>query len=95
MKLLVTGAAGMLGRDVVLAAGNAGHQVVGFGHAELDVADEAAVAAKFESERPDSVVISVLPAVPYGCSPGKARRRLRRSCAAEGPPSGGREPPIN
>jgi dTDP-4-dehydrorhamnose reductase len=53
MKLLVTGAAGMLGRDVMLAAGNAGHQVVGFGHAELDIADEAAVGAKFEVERPD------------------------------------------
>jgi dTDP-4-dehydrorhamnose reductase len=56
VKLLVTGAAGMLGRDVVLAAGNAGHDVVGFGHAELDVADEAAVTAKFEAERPDVVV---------------------------------------
>ncbi|HEY5815324.1 MAG TPA: dTDP-4-dehydrorhamnose reductase [Solirubrobacterales bacterium] len=56
MKLLVTGAAGMLGRDVMLAAGNAGHDVVGFGHAELDVADEAAVAAKFELERPDVAI---------------------------------------
>jgi dTDP-4-dehydrorhamnose reductase len=56
MKLLVTGAAGMLGRDVMLAAGNAGHQVIGFGHAELDVVDEAAVAAKVEAERPDVVI---------------------------------------
>jgi len=56
MKVLVTGAGGMLGRDVVLAAGNAGHDVVGFGHAELDVADEAAVAAKFELERPDVAI---------------------------------------
>ncbi len=56
MKLLVTGAAGMLGRDVMLAAGNAGHQVVGFGHAELDVADAAAVSAKIEGERPDVVI---------------------------------------
>src|SRR5882762_5928240 len=56
MKLLVTGAAGMLGRDVMLAAGNAGHQVVGYGHTELDIADAAAVSAKIESERPDVVV---------------------------------------
>jgi dTDP-4-dehydrorhamnose reductase len=56
VKLLVTGAGGMLGRDVVLAAGNAGHDVVGFGHSELDVADEAAVAAKFELERPDVAI---------------------------------------
>ena len=56
MKLLVTGAAGMLGRDVMLAAGNAGHQVIGFGHAELDIADEAAVRVKIEGERPDVVI---------------------------------------
>ena len=42
MKVLVTGAGGMLGRDVVLAAGNAGHDVVGFGHTELDVTDRGA-----------------------------------------------------
>jgi len=56
VKLLVTGAAGMLGRDVMLAAGNAGHDVVGFGHAELDIADAAAVRAKVEAERPDVVI---------------------------------------
>lgn len=56
MKLLVTGAAGMLGRDVMLAAGNAGHQVVGYGHAELDVADADAAGAKIEGERPDVVI---------------------------------------
>jgi dTDP-4-dehydrorhamnose reductase len=56
MKVLVTGAGGMLGRDVVLAAGNAGHDVVGFGHTELDVSDAGAVAAKFELERPDVVI---------------------------------------
>jgi dTDP-4-dehydrorhamnose reductase len=56
VKLLVTGAAGMLGRDVMLAAGNAGHQVVGYGHAELDIADAEAVSAKIEGERPDVVI---------------------------------------
>ena len=56
MKVLVTGAAGMLGRDVVLAAGNAGHDVVGFGRTELDVTDAAALERKFGQERPDVVV---------------------------------------
>jgi dTDP-4-dehydrorhamnose reductase len=56
MKVLVTGAAGMLGRDVMLAAGNAGHQVVGYGHAELDIADPTSVATKVEAERPDVVI---------------------------------------
>jgi dTDP-4-dehydrorhamnose reductase len=56
MKLLVTGAAGMLGRDVMLAAGNAGHDVVGFGHNELDVTDDASVLGKLDAERPDVVI---------------------------------------
>jgi dTDP-4-dehydrorhamnose reductase len=56
VKLLVTGAAGMLGRDVMLAAGNAGHDVVGFGRAELDVTDAAALAKKLDLERPDVVL---------------------------------------
>jgi dTDP-4-dehydrorhamnose reductase len=56
MKLLVTGAAGMLGRDVMLAAGNAGHDVVGFGRAELDITDPAALEKKFDLERPDVVI---------------------------------------
>ena len=56
MKVLVTGAGGMLGRDVMLAAGNAGHDVVGFGHAELDIADAATVGKKFDLERPDVVI---------------------------------------
>jgi len=56
VKLLVTGAAGMLGRDVMLAAGNAGHDIVGFGRAELDITDAAALAKKFDLERPDVVI---------------------------------------
>ncbi len=56
MKVLVAGAGGMLGRDVVLAAGNAGHEVVGYGHNELDVGDEAAATARIEGERPDAVI---------------------------------------
>jgi dTDP-4-dehydrorhamnose reductase len=56
VKLLITGAAGMLGRDVMLAAGNAGHDVVGFGRAELDVADVAGLEKKFDLERPDVVI---------------------------------------
>lgn len=56
MKLLVTGAAGMFGHDVMLAAGNAGHDVVGFGRSELDVTDPAALERKLDLERPDVVI---------------------------------------
>jgi dTDP-4-dehydrorhamnose reductase len=56
LKVLVTGAAGMFGHDVMLAAGNAGHDVVGFGRSELDVTDAAALERKFDLERPDVVI---------------------------------------
>ena len=46
----------MLGRDVVLAAGNAGHDVVGFGHTELDVSDADFLRSKLALERPDVVI---------------------------------------
>ncbi|MBW3653200.1 MAG: sugar nucleotide-binding protein, partial [Actinobacteria bacterium] len=39
MKLLVTGAGGMLGRAVVDAATRLGHDVLACSRAELDVAD--------------------------------------------------------
>ncbi|MBS1887170.1 MAG: dTDP-4-dehydrorhamnose reductase [Actinobacteria bacterium] len=56
MKVLVAGAAGMLGRDMVLAAGNAGHDVVGFGRAEMDVTEADQVRRRMDLERPDMVV---------------------------------------
>ena len=43
MRLLVTGAAGMLGTDVVTAAARAGHDVVGLARRDLDITDAAAV----------------------------------------------------
>jgi len=58
MKLLVAGAAGMLGRDLLLAAGNAGHNVVGFGRAEFDVTNAEQVNRRVDLERPDVVINS-------------------------------------
>ena len=56
MRLLVTGAAGMLGRDVVAAAESAGHDVVALARRDLDITDAAAVRAAVASARPDAVV---------------------------------------
>ena len=56
MRLLVTGAAGMLGQDVIAAAERAGHAVVGLGRAELDICDAAAVAGAVRAAAPDAVV---------------------------------------
>src|SRR5918911_4250906 len=56
MRLLVTGAAGMLGRDVCEAAGAAGHEVLALARADLDVVDAAAVNAAVRDARPDAVI---------------------------------------
>jgi dTDP-4-dehydrorhamnose reductase len=46
----------MLGRDVVLAAGNAGHVVSAQTRNDLDVTDMDAVGRRFERDRPDVVI---------------------------------------
>jgi dTDP-4-dehydrorhamnose reductase len=56
MRLLVTGAAGMLGRDVVAAAGSAGHEVAALARADLDITDAAAVRAAVAAARPHAVI---------------------------------------
>ena len=56
MRLLVTGAGGQLGHDVVAAAAAAGDDVRGATHAALDVTDRDAVLGAITTWRPDAVV---------------------------------------
>jgi dTDP-4-dehydrorhamnose reductase len=56
MRLLVTGAAGMLGRDVAAAAEAAGHDVIALTRRDLDLTHPSLVRAAVQSARPDSVV---------------------------------------
>ena len=56
MKIVVTGAAGMLGQDVVRAAEFVNHQVVPRTRAQLDITDPRAVRRLMEAERPDAVI---------------------------------------
>lgn len=56
MKLIVTGAGGMLGADVVRAAAHVDHEVVALARSDLDVTDAAAVRERVAAERPDAVV---------------------------------------
>jgi dTDP-4-dehydrorhamnose reductase len=51
VRILVTGAGGMLGQDVVAAARERGWEVAGLAHAELDVTDGDAVAAALAAAR--------------------------------------------
>ena len=55
-RWLVTGAGGMLGRDLVAALADRGEPVSGMDRASLDVTDDAAVADAVASARPDVVV---------------------------------------
>jgi dTDP-4-dehydrorhamnose reductase len=56
VKLLVLGAEGMLGQDVVRAAELAGHEVTGLGRAGADVTDHSAVRRAVEQAAPQVVV---------------------------------------
>ena len=56
MRLLVTGAGGQLGHDLVATATAAGDEVFGCDHATLDVTDRDAVLGAITTLRPDAVV---------------------------------------
>jgi dTDP-4-dehydrorhamnose reductase len=56
MRLLVTGARGMLGRAVCSAAARLGHDVVGLSRAELDVTDDEHVRRVVAAAEPRAVV---------------------------------------
>lgn len=56
MRILVTGAGGMLGADVVAAARAAGHEPIGLAHAELDVTDPGALRAAVAASSPEVIV---------------------------------------
>ena len=54
--LLVTGAAGMLGRDVLLAAERSGQQAIGLDREALDICDKGAVQAAVAEHAPDVII---------------------------------------
>jgi dTDP-4-dehydrorhamnose reductase len=56
VKLLVTGAGGMLAQDVMRAGARAGQEMIGRARAELDITDAAALARAFAQLRPDAAL---------------------------------------
>ena len=56
MKVLVTGAAGQLGQDVMTALTVRGHEAVGIDRAEADITNEAQVTAVITAAHPDAVI---------------------------------------
>jgi dTDP-4-dehydrorhamnose reductase len=55
MRVLITGAAGMLGQDLVGASVDAGHVLAALPRADLDIADPVAVESAVRGARPDVV----------------------------------------
>jgi len=56
MKILVTGAAGQLGYDVVSELNKRGHEAVGVDVTEMDITDGAAVEQVITAVKPDAVI---------------------------------------
>jgi dTDP-4-dehydrorhamnose reductase len=56
MRILVTGAEGMLGRDVRRAAEQGGHETVPLGREQLDITDGDAVSSAVLKAGPDAVI---------------------------------------
>lgn len=56
MRVLVTGARGQLGSDVMIELKNRGHEAVGVDVKEMDITDESAVDSAFEEIHPDAVI---------------------------------------
>jgi dTDP-4-dehydrorhamnose reductase len=56
LKILITGGAGMLGRDVALAARAVNHEPIAFSHEELDIIDPGAVERALIEHNPGAVI---------------------------------------
>jgi len=56
MRILITGAGGMLGADVHTAARTAAHETIALTRSELDITDAGAVRAAVGDARPDVVI---------------------------------------
>jgi len=56
VKLLITGAAGQLGTDLVLSAQKSGHQVIATIHADLDITDKSQVDRVVSEAKADAII---------------------------------------
>lgn len=56
MRLLLTGAGGMLAHDVMRSAERAGHEVLATNRAELDIADLSSIEQALERAAPEAVI---------------------------------------
>lgn len=76
MKILVTGAGGMVGRATAAHCAERGDQVFAYERQSLDIGDEAAVATIFDKIRPESVINCAAWTDVDGCESDRARAYL-------------------
>ena len=56
VKLLITGASGQLGTDLVLSARNSGHEVIAASHNDLDITDKSLVGRVVGEAKVDAII---------------------------------------
>lgn len=56
VKLLITGASGQLGTDLVLSARNSGHEVIAASHNDLDITDKSQVGRVVGDAKVDAII---------------------------------------
>ncbi len=56
VKLLITGASGQLGTDLVLSAQKSGHEVIATGHRDLDITDKSQVGRVVGDAKVDAII---------------------------------------
>ena len=76
MRILITGAKGLVGRALVEHCATSGDEVLAYDHATLNIADEAAVDSEIAGKRPDAVINCAAWTDVDGCEsdPEKAER---------------------
>ena len=93
MKVLVTGAGGMVGRAAVRHLIALRDEALGYEHHHLDIVDEAAVRTVFDRERPEAVINCAAWTDVDGCERDEARavavnargpENLARNCRRHG-----------